>query len=977
LNELDHLRSALSDRYRIEGEIGRGGMATVYRAEDLKHKRHVAIKVMDPDLASMLGKERFLREIEIEANLQHINILPLYDSGTANGFLYYVMPFVEGESLRARLDREKQLPLPEAVAITREVADALSYAHERGVVHRDIKPENILQSGGHAVLADFGIARAVGTAGGERVTASGHSIGTPAYMSPEQASGDSDLDGRSDLYSLACVLYEMLAGEPVFSARTAQALYAKHMLEPPPAIRTLRPAVPAEIESALDRALAKTATDRFESTSEFVSALETPAEVIVPQPPEAAAEPTAVEALDTGRVPEEALRIWSRLAGQVRERRRLAVLATVAFVVVAGLYSLDRWFLDGVELDRSRIVVFPFTVSPRELQIAGEDVATLIGYAFERTGELSRIDGWQALDESQRLRSLSRGGARSIAQSFGAAFYVVGRVFLGEDSVRVLVELHDIESRSILASSDYSSTADEGWDQRESEKAAQKLIPALLPAQPAFELASLSGRSQAIDAFLAGEREFRRARFTEALESYQAALDADSLFALAGLKGARAALWQHDGSQARRMLDVALRQSALLTPFQAQFANGLDDYLSGRADSAVVRFRQAFAVAPEWWVLARLGEVYWHFLPRESPLDSLAEAAFLEVRHNDPDFKPVLFHLIEIAVRKGQIRRTEGLLEQFREGEPDSSRLAVAELMLECVQTSPEQVDWQRAVLNDPAIVYEAAQSLAKGGMQPACAAAGWRGILAHANTTTESGVAYHFGALLGMQSLLVAQGRTEEASDLLQASESTYGEAIHQMYVFNTIAGADMRAEAIPSVEDRKRRLQNGEYRSGRPRWLAGIWEVHEGRLEEARAFADSLAAVAARRDSRQDRLLTKSLEARVTLLAGDSVRALMLLQQLIPTKHYEDYPFPWEFLPAEHLALAELLYARGRYAEALDVAANFDAPARPPTDLLYLPASLTLRVRAARALGDEDMEERCRRRLRALGREDLLDSS
>jgi tRNA A-37 threonylcarbamoyl transferase component Bud32/TolB-like protein len=498
LNELDHLRSALSDRYRIEGEIGRGGMATVYRAEDLKHKRPVAIKVMDPELASMLGKERFLREIEIEANLQHINILPLHDSGAANGFLYYVMPFVEGESLRARINREKQLPLREAVAITREVADALSYAHERGVVHRDIKPENILLTGGHAVLADFGIARAVDTAGGKRVTESGHSIGTPAYMSPEQASGDADLDGRSDLYSLACVLYEMLAGEPVFSGRTAQALFAKHMLEPPPAIRTLRPAVPAGIESALDKALAKTATDRFESTSEFVSALEAPAEVIVPQPPEPAVEPTVPEALDAEIVPEEEVGLWQRLVGQLRVRHRLGLMAAAALVVVAGLYSLDRWFLDGPELHRSRVVVFPFTVSPRELGTVGEDVATLIGYALERTGELTRIDGWQALDESQRSQSLSRRTARAMAQSFGAAFYVAGRIFLGDDSVRVLVELHDIENGSILASSDYSSAANEGWDQRESEKAAQELVPALLPAQPAIELASLSGQSQAM-----------------------------------------------------------------------------------------------------------------------------------------------------------------------------------------------------------------------------------------------------------------------------------------------------------------------------------------------------------------------------------------------------------------------------------------------------------------------------------------------
>jgi len=974
LTELEQLRSALSDRYRIEEEIGRGGMATVYRAEDLRHKRPVAIKVMDPDVTSMLGKERFLREIEIEANLQHINILPLYDSGAANGFLYYVMPFVEGESLRARLNREKQLPLPEAVAITREVADALSYAHERGVVHRDIKPENILLTGGHAVLADFGIARAVGTAGGRRVTESGHFIGTPAYMSPEQASGDPDLDGRSDLYSLACVLYEMLAGEQVFSARTAQALFAKHMLEPPPAIRILRPTVPSKIESAIEKALAKTVTDRFATTSEFVSALAAPAEVLARQPPEPAVQPTTVEALDIELVPERALGLWSRLVGRVRERSWLAVLA--ALVVVAGLYSLDRWFLDGVELDRSRIVVFPFTVSPRELGTVGEDVATLIGYAFERTGELSRIDGWQALDESQRSQSLPRRSARSIAQSFGAAFYVAGRVFLDNDSVRVLVELHDIENRSILASSDYSSAANEGWDRRESEKAAQQLIPALLPTQLAFELATLSGQSQAIDAFLTGERAFRRARFRDALESYRAALDADSSFALAALKGARAALWTHRSAQARDLVATALKRSELLTPFQAQFANGLNDYVSGRADSALSHLRQAFNVAPEWWVLARVGEVYTHLLPNESPLDSLAEATFLEVRHHDPDFKPVLLHLIEFAVRKGQIRHAEGLFGQFRGAEPDSSRLALAELMLECVKTSPEHVDWQRAVLSDPSIVYEVAQSLAVGGLQPQCADAGWRAILANANTTTESGIAYHFGALLGLQNLLVAQGRNEEAKGLLKASEPTYGDPIRQMYLLNTIAGADMQAEAGPAVEEYRRRVRTGEYTSVLYPWLVGVWAVHEGRLEEARSIADSLAALAARSDSRRDRLMSSSLEARVALLTGDSGRALALLQQLTPTKPYGSVPRPWEGLAAEQLALAELHFARGDYAEALAVAANFDAPARSPFDLPYLPASLSLRIRIARALGDEELEARCRRRLSALGREDLLGS-
>jgi serine/threonine protein kinase len=219
------LRRALADRYRIENELGAGGMATVYLAQDLKHQRKVAIKVLRQELAASLGTERFLKEIETTASLRHPHILPLYDSGEAGGLLYYVMPLVEGESLRDRLTRERQLPIDQALGIAREIADALGYAHRRGIIHRDIKPENILLEGGHAVVADFGIARAVSVAAGtERLTQTGLSIGTPLYMSPEQAAGSSELDGRSDIYGLACVVYEMLCGEPPFTGVSAAAI---------------------------------------------------------------------------------------------------------------------------------------------------------------------------------------------------------------------------------------------------------------------------------------------------------------------------------------------------------------------------------------------------------------------------------------------------------------------------------------------------------------------------------------------------------------------------------------------------------------------------------------------------------------------------------------------------------------------------------------------------------------------------------
>jgi len=274
---LESLRAALADRYAVERELGRGGMATVFLAEDRKHHRSVAIKVLHAELTAALGAERFLREIEIAARLQHPHILPLYDSGAAAGFLYYVMPYVEGESLRDRLTREKQLPQDDALRIATEVAGALAYAHSHGIVHRDIKPENIMLSGGTAVVTDFGIARAVSAAGQSRhLTETGTIIGTPAYMSPEQATGSEEIDGRSDQYSLACVVYEMLVGEPPFTGPTAQAVLARHSLDmvSPPSI--VRSTIPDAVEGAVLRALAKVPADRYPTTALFAEALNMP-----------------------------------------------------------------------------------------------------------------------------------------------------------------------------------------------------------------------------------------------------------------------------------------------------------------------------------------------------------------------------------------------------------------------------------------------------------------------------------------------------------------------------------------------------------------------------------------------------------------------------------------------------------------------------------------------------------------------------
>src|SRR5512138_447859 len=320
VGDVARLASALSDRYRIERELGAGGMATVYLAEDVRHRRKVALKLLHPELSAVLGPERFLKEIELTASLQHPHILPLFDSGSAGGQLYYVMPFVEGETLRSRLERERQLPIAETVRIASEVADALQYAHGRGVVHRDIKPENILLQGGHALVADFGIALAVQQAGGQRMTQTGLSLGTPQYMSPEQAMGEKTIDARTDVYALGAVTYEMLTGEPPFTGPTVQAIVARVLTTAPAPLSELRNTVPTHIEHAVLTALAKLPADRFATAAEFSASLRSPTAQASSRPPTVAVSrpaparlPRSIMAMAAALVLASALAAWAWL----------------------------------------------------------------------------------------------------------------------------------------------------------------------------------------------------------------------------------------------------------------------------------------------------------------------------------------------------------------------------------------------------------------------------------------------------------------------------------------------------------------------------------------------------------------------------------------------------------------------------------------------------------------------------------------
>jgi serine/threonine-protein kinase len=618
LIDLDRLRSALSPRYEIRKEIGSGGMAHVYVARDERHERDVAIKVLRPELASLVGPGRFLREIRIEARLHHPNILPLHDSGESNGFLYYVMPYVAGESLRDRLKREKQLTLDEALHITCEIADALSYAHGHDVVHRDIKPENILLHSGHALLADFGIARAIGNAAGDRVTETGHSVGTPAYMSPEQAVGESDLDARSDIYSLGCVLYEMLAGDPPFTARTPQALIAKQIAESPPSLRVVRPSTPGHVTAAIEKALAKTPADRFARASVFKEALQTPNDRV---------------AIYNGR------RVSNRRTGI--SNRTLAIAGVLAASILVGGYILmSSVFINNREriLDPNRIVVFPLVVSgDREGHGSlGEDIATVCLHALGGTSPLRWLDGWLWLEHGARedIRSLEAEHAKAITRQHGARYYIWGRSVILGDSVRVLLHVHDVEGDSVVALTESSGLAREAW--RSGLRAFTRLLLTFVPVEGEhLDLTALSDTPVAVTHFLIGERHYRRSQFPRALEHFNLAVRADSSFALSALRGAQAALWNYHwviDPAVEQLLSIAINNSMSLPAHQAHFAIGLRHRVQGRADSAVSYMVRAVATDPNsrdaWMALAG---TYRFLLPNVAPLDSLAHAAYSRV----------------------------------------------------------------------------------------------------------------------------------------------------------------------------------------------------------------------------------------------------------------------------------------------------------------------------------------------------------
>lgn len=594
--ELHDVRAALAADYDVIRLLGRGGMATVFLAADLKRGGQVAIKVLEPDLAGSVGHERFLREIRIASTLTHPGILTVQDSGEAAGLLYYVMPYVEGESLRERLARERQLPIDEAVSIASEVAIALESAHVQGFVHRDIKPDNIMLAGGRALLADFGIARAVDQAGTEKLTETGLAVGTPSYMSPEQWTGDI-VDGRSDQYSLGCVTFEMLVGEPPFTGPTAQVILARHSLQDVPSLRVARPTIPPGVENAVRRAMSKVPADRFSSARQFADALATPA---------GASDDGARLGLGT-------LTVANAAAGQRRRRTmRFGALAALVLLVTVSVLAWRRGAADGTAL-RSRVVVLPF----RNVGAPGDE------YFADGIGEeiTSRLSGIASIGVIARTSAIqyrnSTKSVKEIGTELGVGSLIEGSVRWDRRAgdtpgVRITVRLIRVSDGTQLWATDVTVQLKDVFAVQAS--VAEKVVAALDQVLIAPEKARLAIRPtenmSAYDYYLRGNAYFNksweRADVDSAIVMYQRAADMDPTFAEAWALLGRTHTWKHrlgfDATPERLALArAAIAKAHALRPDlpETLIAEGLYAYWGEwRLEDAVEKLTKARSIQP-------------------------------------------------------------------------------------------------------------------------------------------------------------------------------------------------------------------------------------------------------------------------------------------------------------------------------------------------------------------------------------------
>jgi serine/threonine-protein kinase len=648
------LADVLRDRYALDRELGRGGMATVYLARDLKHDRLVALKVLHAELAATLGPERFQHEIKLAARLEHPHILSVHDSGDAAGRLWFTMPYVEGESLRDRLRRERQLPVEDALRITREAALALDYAHRHDVIHRDVKPENILLlADGSTVVTDFGIARALGSA--EHLTQTGMVVGTPAYMSPEQAAGDHALDARTDLYSLACVLYEMLAGEPPFTGPTVQAVIAKRLQGPPPGIGRTRPSVPREVDQALTRALALVPADRFPGMAEFSRSLSVQA-ATVPVTPAVPSRPGSARR-----------RLALRTAGVV------AILAlAVLGLRLTGMLGGSSLVAEGTLAARDQLVLTEFADRANDSALAAAVTeAFRVDFSQSRLVGLASPDGIRAALRRMQRPDTSRITAatgREVALREGLKAVLVGEVSRLGDGYVVSAQLVGADSGQVLAG--YRETAGTASEiipavDRLSRALRRRIGESLARIRANPPLAEVTtGSLDALRRYSLGLRAHGTGRYEDALALYESATRLDSSFAMAW-QGVAIVLWNLRRDPGRQQ-DALTRAHSLRDrlPERERYITEARYFeeVVGDAPKASDAYRALLALDPQHAAaLTNLGLLVWY----EGDLDEASELAARAIRADSGSI-PAYTNLVDAQVTMGDFAAAETTLARWR-----------------------------------------------------------------------------------------------------------------------------------------------------------------------------------------------------------------------------------------------------------------------------------------------------------------------